>query len=71
MSKHIKERNNRSPVLKATITNLVTNKMIFTETQEKLIQSAAAPNNKKTAVQNRGYALQNSTTSPRFWLLCR
>ena len=44
MSKSIRELDTRSPVLKATITNPVTNKVRFIETQEELVQAAAASN---------------------------
>ena len=50
MSKSIKERNIRAPVLKATITDPVTNKVRFIETQKELAQAAAS--NKKTTVHN-------------------
>ena len=46
MSKSIRERDIRSPVLKATITDPVTNKVKFIETQEELVQAAAASNKK-------------------------
>ena len=47
MSKSIGERNIRSPVLKATITNPVTNKVRFIKTQNELVQAAVASNKKR------------------------
>ena len=46
MSKSIRERDVRSPVLKATITDPVTNEVRFIETQNELVQAAAASNKK-------------------------
>ena len=47
MSKSIRERDTRSPVLKATISDPVTNKVEFIETQEELVQVAAKSNKKQ------------------------
>ena len=46
MSKIIRESNTRSPVLKVTISDLVTNKVVFIETQEELVLAVAASNKK-------------------------
>ena len=47
MSKRIRERDFRSPVLKATITDPTTNEVVFIETQRELVRAAAASNRKR------------------------
>ena len=45
MSKTIRERNTRSPVLKAIITNPVTNEVVFIKTQKEIVLAAVALKN--------------------------
>ena len=73
MSKSIREHDIRSLVLKATITDPVTNKVRFIETQEQLVQAAVASNKKQQCktegtpfriqplLQDFGYCADNKT----------
>ena len=47
MSKKIRERDFRSPVLKATVIDPVSNEVVFIEIQRELVQAAAASNRKR------------------------
>ena len=73
MAKSIRERDIRSSVLKATITDQATNKVRFIETQEELVQAATVFNKKqqfrtegtpfgiKPLLQDFGYCTDNKT----------
>ena len=53
MSKKIRERNFKSPILKATVIDPVSNEVVFIETQRELVQAAAASNRKQQSRTER------------------
>ena len=59
MSKTTRERNTRFPVLKPTIIDQVTNKVVFIETQEELIQAAASNEKRQCRTEGIPFKIQS------------